>query len=103
MRARQFTRFTNGMLFPQTAGSFSVSTLQLERGLAWNVLEHLRVGREFFHKHQETLNGFLRFVPGETAPDEIDFFQFPRLQKQFLSARSGEEDVDGRINSLIAD
>ena len=61
------------------------------------------VGREFFHKHQETLDGFLRFVTGKPAPDEIDLLQFPRLQQQFFAARSGQKYVDCRINTLVAD
>src|SRR5207302_5503805 len=35
--------------------------------------EHLRVRREFFHEHQETLDRFLRFMTGEAAADKIDF------------------------------
>jgi hypothetical protein len=42
-------------------------------------------------------------VTSKTAPDEIDFLQFPRLQQQFFAARSRQEDVDGRINPLVAD
>src|ERR1700756_439846 len=105
MLARQFTRFTNGTLSPETAvplQHFNPSTLQRERGSTRNILEHLSVGREFFHEHQETLDGFLRFVPGETASDEIDFLQFPRLQQQFFAARSGQKDVDRWINALVA-
>ena len=71
--------------------------------LARNVLEHLSVRREFLHEHQETLNRFLGFVSGQTAPDEIDFLQLPRLQQQFFAACSGQKDVDGRINPLVAD
>jgi len=60
--------------------------LQRERSSTRNTFEHFRVRREFFDEHQQTLNGFLRFVTGQAAPDEIDFFQFPRLQQQFFGA-----------------
>jgi len=46
---------------------------------ARDAFKHLRVGREFFHKHQQSLNCFLWFVSGQTAPDKIDFLQLPRL------------------------
>ena len=32
--------------------------------LARDFLEHLLVGREFFHEHEQTLDGFLGFVTG---------------------------------------
>ena len=76
--------------------------LQRERSSTRNTFEHFRVRREFFDEHQETLNGFLRFVTGEAASNEVDLFQFPRLQQEFFAARSGQKDVNGRINSLIA-
>ena len=41
--------------------------------------KHLRVGREFFHEHQQSLNCFLWLVSGQTAADQINFFQLPRL------------------------
>ena len=41
--------------------------------------QHLRVGREFFHEHQQSLNCFLWLVSGQTASDEIDFLQLPLL------------------------
>src|SRR5438034_8775535 len=72
-------------------------------GSAGNALEHFSVRWEFFHKHQETLNGFLGFVTGQTASDEIDFLQFPRLQQQLFAARPGQKDIDRRINPLITD
>src|SRR6516162_6953284 len=72
-------------------------------GSAGNALEHFSVRWELFHKHQETLNGFLWFVTGQSAPDEIDFLQFPRLQQQLFAACPGEKDVDRGINPLVAD
>ena len=77
--------------------------LQRERSSTRNTFEHFRVRREFFHEHQETLNGFLGFMTCKAASNEIDFFQFPRLQQEFFAARSGQKDVNGRINALIAD
>src|SRR5436305_7173060 len=105
MLANQFTRFTNGTSPAQTAvplQPFNASTPEQKRSSTRNALEHLSVGREFFHEHQETLNGFLRFVTSQAAPDEIDLFQFPRLQQEFFTACSGQKDVNGRINALIA-
>src|SRR5260370_37416581 len=72
-------------------------------GSAWNALEHFSIRWEFFYKHQETLNGFLWFVTGQTAPDKINFLQFPRLQQQLFAARPRQKDVDRRTNSLVAD
>src|SRR5215472_9176209 len=106
MLASQFIRFTNGTLpaaiaFPLQL--FNTSTLQREPSSTWNTFEHLRVRREFFHEHQETLNGFLGLMTCKAASNEIDFFQFPRLQQEFFAARSGQKDVNGWINALIAD
>jgi hypothetical protein len=50
-------------------------------GLARDFFQHLSVGGEFFHEHEETLNCFLRFMPRQTAANQIDFFQLPRLQQ----------------------
>src|SRR6266576_1093811 len=72
-------------------------------GSAGNALEHFSVRWEFFHKHQETLDGFLWFVTGQTAPDEIDLLKLPRLQQQLFATRAGEKNVDRRINALVAD
>jgi len=58
--------------------------------LAGDFFEHLRVGRKLFHEHEQTLNRFLGLVPGETATDQIDFLQFPRLQQQFFAPRAGD-------------
>jgi hypothetical protein len=49
--------------------------------LARNFLKHLRVGREFFDEHEQTLNRFFRFMASEAAADQINFLQFPRLQE----------------------
>src|SRR5436305_4407020 len=105
MLGSQFIRFMNGTLPSEITVPrqiFNRSMLQRERSSTRNTFEHFRVRREFFHEHQKTLNGFLRFVTGETAANEIDLFQFPRLQQEFFAARSGPKDVNGRINSLIA-
>src|SRR6266566_2952461 len=83
-----------------------IATARLQiaiRKLTRNSLEHFGVRREFFHEHQQTLDRFLWFVTGETATDEVDFLQFPRLQQQFFAPRAGEENIDSRINPLIAD
>jgi hypothetical protein len=53
--------------------------LNTGKPLTGNALQHFSVRWEFFYKHQEPLNGFLRFVTRQAAPDEIDFLQFPRL------------------------
>ena len=42
-------------------------------------------------------------MAGQTAADEIDLFQLPRLQEQFFAARAGEKNIHRRINALIAD
>src|SRR5207248_8356432 len=42
-------------------------------------------------------------MPGKAASNQIDFLQLPRLQKQFFSSRSRKENVDRRIDPLIAD
>src|SRR6266581_2004798 len=42
-------------------------------------------------------------MTGKSTTDQIDFFQLPWLQKQFFAAGAGKEDVDCRINALIAD
>src|SRR5439155_18141162 len=105
MLGSQFIRFMNGTLPSEITVPrqlFNRSMLQRERSSTRNTFEHFRVRREFFHEHQKTLNGFLRFVTGEAAANEIDLFQFPRLQQEFFAARSGQKDVNGRINSLIA-
>ncbi len=72
-------------------------------GLTRNFFQHLRVRREFLHEHEQTLNRFFRFVAGQSATNQIDFFQLPRLKQQFFTAGAGKEDVDRRINALIAD
>src|SRR6266478_5769442 len=100
MLASQFIRFTNGTLPAEIAVPrqlFNGSMLQRERSSTRNTFEHFRVRREFFHEHQETLNGFLGFMTGKAASNEIDLFQFPRLQQEFFAARSGQKDVNGRI------
>src|SRR5437016_7669730 len=51
----------------------------------------------------QTLDRFLWFVAGKASPDEVDFLQFPRLQQQFFTPRAGEENIDRRINPLVAD
>ena len=71
--------------------------------LTGNALQHLRVGREFLHEHQQPLNRFIRFMTGEAAADQIDFFQLPRLQQQLFAPGAGQENIDRRINALIAD
>jgi hypothetical protein len=81
------TRFVSNAITPQGGASHPPSrglrreaaTVPVEYS-ARNALEHFSVRREFFHKHQQTLNGFLRFVTGKPAPDEINLLQFPRLQ-----------------------
>src|SRR6266513_5072589 len=109
MRFTRCTSITSGRLHCRDNQSSAKQEVRRIRnkcpriGSAWNAFQHFSVRREFFHEHQKTLNGFLRFVTGEAAPDEIDLFQFPRLQQEFFAARSGQKDVNGRINALIAD
>src|SRR5205085_12495373 len=71
--------------------------------LARNLFQHLRIRREFFYEHEQTLNRFFRFVTGESATDQIDFLKLPRLKQQFLAAGAREKDVDRGLNALIAD
>src|SRR4029453_6856602 len=71
--------------------------------LTWNALEHLSVRREFFHEHQQSLNRFLRLVSSQTAANEIDFLQFPRLQQQLFPSCAREKNIHRRINPLVAD
>src|SRR3954466_1724951 len=71
--------------------------------LTRNALQHLLVRREFLHEHEEPLDCFPGFVAGEAATDQVDLFEFPRLEKQFLAAGPGKEDVHCRVNALIAD
>src|SRR5262249_7442687 len=102
MLASQFIRFTNGTLPAAIAVPFfNASTLQHERSSTRNTFEHFCVRREFFHEHQEPLNCFLGFMTGKAVSDKIDLFQLPRLQQEFFAARSGQKDVNGRINALI--
>jgi hypothetical protein len=62
--------------------------------LTGNALKHFRVGREFLHEHQQALDRLIRFVTGEAATNQINFFQFPRLQQQFFAPCAGEENID---------
>src|SRR5438067_11444087 len=43
--------------------------------LARNLAQHLRIRREFLHKRQQALDGFLRFVTGKAAADDVDFVE----------------------------
>src|SRR6266567_8931183 len=79
------------------------SPIEIREFLARDFFQHLRVRREFLHEHEQTLNRLFGFVAGESAPDEIDFLELPRLEKQFLTPSSGKENVDRGINALIAD
>ena len=65
--------------------------------LTGNALKHLRVGREFLHEHQQTLDRFIRFMSGQAAPDQIDFLQLPRLQAAILrgACRTGKYRLPG--------
>ncbi len=103
--ARQFTRITNGILFPQRPlpSALQPFDLQLERGLARNFLSICVLVGNFFTNISRRWMASSGLCPGQTAPDHIDLLQLPRLQQQFLAARAGEEDVDRRINALIAD
>src|SRR5947199_8396253 len=76
---------------------------KFESPLARNPLQHLLVGRKFFHEHEKTLDRFAGFVARETAADQIDLLQFPRLEEQFLAPSAGEENIHRRVNALIAD
>src|SRR5712692_6660165 len=71
--------------------------------LTRNLFQHLHVGRKFLHEHEETLDRFFRFVTGQATANQVDFLQLPRLQQQLLAPRAGKENIDRRINALIAD
>src|SRR5215475_7074571 len=42
-------------------------------------------------------------MTGESATNQINLLELPRLQKQLFATRAGEENVDRGINPLIAD
>src|SRR4029077_20053097 len=91
--------------FPQPHPPYDLANAQrklvkMPGALPRNAFEHFGVGGEFFHEHQQTLNCFTWFVTGETAPNQIDLFQLPRLQKQFFAPGAGKENIDRRINAL---
>jgi hypothetical protein len=48
--------------------------------LTGNALKHFRVRRELLHEHQQALDRLIRFMTGEAATNQINFFQLPRLQ-----------------------
>src|SRR5437667_1268801 len=108
MRFTRCTSITSGRLHCRDNQSSAKQEVRRIRnkcpriGSAWNAFEHFSVRREFFHEHQQTLNGFLWFVTGQTAPDEIDLLKLPRLQQQLFATRAGEKNVDRRINALVA-
>src|SRR6476619_1576167 len=71
--------------------------------LARNALQHLLVGREFLHEREQPLNGFTRLVAGQTATNQVNLLELPRLEEQFLAPRSRKENVHRGINALITD
>src|SRR5688572_30346439 len=71
--------------------------------LARDALQHLFVGRKFLHEHEQTLDGFSRFMAREAPADQVDFLKLPRLHEKLFPARAGKEDIDGWINALITD
>src|SRR5260370_6319605 len=103
----RFCFFSGGRISQSTSrageGFRSRLTISVRAGLSGNSLQHLSVGWEFFHEHEQTLNRFLRFVSGEPPTDKIDFLQLPWLQEQLFAARPGEENINSRINALVAD
>src|SRR5205823_4779231 len=107
--ARPFTRYTSGKLGTRVCrrDANASAAIQVAKtptpALAWNAFEHFGVRRKFFDEHEQALDRLFGFVPGETAPYQIDFLQLPRLQQQFFAPRTREEDVDCGINALIAD
>src|SRR6266513_452614 len=70
---------------------------KFENDLTGNALQHLLVGREFLHEHKQTLDRFPGLVARETAPDQIDLFQFPWLEEQFFAPCAREENVHSRV------
>src|SRR5690349_3839881 len=64
---------------------------------------HQRVGREFLHEEEQALDGFNGLVAGEAAADDADLVQVGLGQKQFFAAGPTLEDIDGRVDALVAD
>jgi len=56
--------------------------------LGFDLHEHLRVGGEALQEGEQALDGFDRFVTGESAADEGDFCQLVRREEKFFAARS---------------
>ena len=78
--------FGLGVVFGFSARCTRLMTLRMGNegmtaALTGNALKHFRVGREFLHEHQQALDRLIRFVTGEAATNQINFFQLPRLQQ----------------------
>lgn len=71
--------------------------------LTRNFLQHLGIGWELLHEHEQTLYGFVRFVASKASSDEVDFLQFPLLEQQLFATGTGKEDVHSGINAQVAD
>jgi hypothetical protein len=47
--------------------------------LTGDLFQHLSVRWKLLHEHQQPLNGFFRFVSRQSAADEINLLELPRL------------------------
>ncbi len=75
------------------------------KGLAFagEVNEHLGVAGVAFQETDDALQSFDGFVTGETAAQHVDFVELEALQKEFLAAGAGFEDVCGGVVHLFGD
>ena len=77
--------------------------LYSQPALPWNVFEQLCIRRITTDEEEESLDGLDRLVTGESASDDIDLVEVLFGEKKLLAAGSREEDIDGGIDTLVAD
>ena len=75
----------------------------IDKGRFRDVEQHLGIGRMAPDKMKQPLDGFDRFMSGQSAADQIDFFQLVRWQEEFFAASAAFEDVDGGVDVTLGD